>query len=45
MRLLTDPGLRRATKDSSSGLLRDHALLDPAYTATNESTTVSGYTP
>jgi hypothetical protein len=24
MRLPTDPGLRRATKDSSSGLLRDH---------------------
>jgi hypothetical protein len=25
-RLPTDPGLRRATKDSSSGLLRDHTL-------------------
>jgi hypothetical protein len=34
MRLPTDPGLRRATKDSSCGLLRDHVLLDPAYTAT-----------
>jgi hypothetical protein len=45
MRLLTDLGLRRATKDSSSGLLRDHAFLDPAYTATNGSTAVSGCTP
>jgi hypothetical protein len=26
MRLLTDLGLRRATKDSSSSLLRDHVL-------------------
>jgi hypothetical protein len=40
-----DLGLLRATKDSSSGLLRDHVLLDPAYTATNGSTVVSGYTP
>jgi hypothetical protein len=45
MQLLTDPGLRRVTKDSSSGLLRDHVLLDPAYMATNGSTAVSGYTP
>jgi hypothetical protein len=45
MRLLTDPGLRRAIKDSSSDLLRDHVLLDPAYTATNGSTAVSGSTP
>jgi hypothetical protein len=45
MWLLTDLGLRRATKDSSSGLLRDHILLDSAYTATNGSTAVSGYTP
>jgi hypothetical protein len=45
MRLLTDLGLRRAIKDSSSGLLRDHVLLDPAYTATNGSTVVSGGTP
>jgi hypothetical protein len=44
-RLLTDLGLLRATKDSSSGLLRDHVLLDPAYTATNGSTTVSGNAP
>jgi hypothetical protein len=44
-RLLTDLGLLRASKDSSSGLLRDHVLLDLAYTATNGSTTVSGYTP
>jgi hypothetical protein len=43
--ILTDPGLLRATKDSSSGLLRDHVLLDPAYTATNGSTAVSGYAP
>jgi hypothetical protein len=43
-RLLTDLGLLRASKDSSSGLLRDHVLLDLAYTATNGSTTVSGYT-
>jgi hypothetical protein len=34
-RLLTDLGLLRATKDSGSGLLKDHVLLDPAYTATN----------
>jgi hypothetical protein len=45
MRLPTDPGLRRATNDSSSGLLRDHVPLDPAYTATYGSTTVSGYSP
>jgi hypothetical protein len=44
-RLLTDLGLLRATKDSSSGLLRDHVLLDPAYTATNGSTAISGYAP
>jgi hypothetical protein len=44
-RLLTDLGLLRATKDSSSGLLRDHVLLDPAYMATNGSTAVSGCTP
>jgi hypothetical protein len=44
-RLLTDLGLRRAAKDSSSVLLRDHVLLDPAYTATNGSTAVSGHTP
>jgi hypothetical protein len=44
-RLLTDLGLRRVTKDSSSGLLKDHVLLDPAYMATNGSTTVSGCTP
>jgi hypothetical protein len=44
-RLPTDPGLRRATKDSSSGLLRDHVLQDPAYTATYGSTAVSGYSP
>jgi hypothetical protein len=43
--LRTDLGLLRATKDSSSGLLRDHVLLDPAYTATNGSTAVSGYAP
>jgi hypothetical protein len=43
--LRTDFGLLRATKDSSSGLLRDHVLLDPAYTATNGSTAVSGYAP
>jgi hypothetical protein len=43
--LLTDLGLLRATKDSSSGLSRDHVLLDPAYMATNGSTTVSGYMP
>jgi hypothetical protein len=43
--LLTDLGLLRASKDSSSGLLRDHVLLYPAYTATNESTAVSGYAP
>jgi hypothetical protein len=43
MRLPTDPELRQATKDSSSGLLRDHVLLDPAYTATNGSTVVSDY--
>jgi hypothetical protein len=45
MWLPTDPGLRRATKDSSNGLLRDHVLLDPAYTATYGSTAVSGYRP
>jgi hypothetical protein len=45
MRLPTDPGLRRATKDSSSGLLTDHVLLYPAYMATYGSTAVSGYTP
>jgi hypothetical protein len=44
-RLLTDLGLLRATKDSSSSLLRDHVLLDPAYTATNGSTAISGYAP
>jgi hypothetical protein len=44
-RLLTDLGLLRATNDSSSGLLRDHVLLDPAYTATNGTTAVSGYAP
>jgi hypothetical protein len=44
-RLLTGLGLLRATKDSSSGLLKDHVLLDPAYTATNGSTAVSGYVP
>jgi hypothetical protein len=44
-RLLTDLALLRATKDSSSGLLKDHVPLDPAYTATNGSTTVSGYAP
>jgi hypothetical protein len=44
-RLLTDLGLQRATKDSSSGLLRDQVLLDPAHAATNGSTAVSGYTP
>jgi hypothetical protein len=43
--LLTDHGLLRATKDSRSGLLRDHVLLDPAYTATNGSTAVSDYGP
>jgi hypothetical protein len=32
-------------KDSSSGLLRDHVLLDPAYTATYVSIVVSGYSP
>jgi hypothetical protein len=32
-------------KDSSSGLSRDHVLLDPAYTATNGSTAISGYAP
>jgi hypothetical protein len=42
-RLLMDLGLLRALKDSNSGLLRDHVLLDPAYTATNRSTAVSGY--
>jgi hypothetical protein len=45
LRLLTDLGLLRATKDSGSGLLRDHVLLNPVYTATNRSTAVSGYTP
>jgi hypothetical protein len=45
MRLVTDPGLRRATKDSSSSLLRDHVLINPAYMATNGSTVVNGYTP
>jgi hypothetical protein len=45
MRLPTDPGLQQATKDSSSGLLRDHVPLDPAYTATYGSTAVSGYSP
>jgi hypothetical protein len=44
-RLLTDLGLPRATKDSSSGLLRDQVLLDPAHVATNGSTAVSGSTP
>jgi hypothetical protein len=44
-RLLTDLGLLRAIKDSSSGLLRDRVLLDPAYTATNGSSAVSGYVP
>jgi hypothetical protein len=44
-RLPTDPGLRRATKDSSSGLLRDHVLQDPAYMATYGSTAVRGYSP
>jgi hypothetical protein len=44
-RLLTDLGLLRASKDSSSGLLKDHVLLDSAYTATNGSTVVSGYAP
>jgi hypothetical protein len=43
MRLLTDLGLRRATKDSSSGLPRDQILLDPAHAATNGSTAVSGW--
>jgi hypothetical protein len=33
MRLPKDPGLRRETKDSSSGPLKDHVLLDPAYTS------------
>jgi hypothetical protein len=32
-------------KDSSSGLSRDHVLLDPVYTATNRSTAVSGHAP
>jgi hypothetical protein len=44
-RLLTDLGLFRETKDSSSGLLKDHVLLDPAYTATHGFTTVSGFVP
>jgi hypothetical protein len=44
-RLLTGPRLQRATKDSSSGLLRDQVLLDPAHAATNGSTAVSGCTP
>jgi hypothetical protein len=44
-RLLTDLGLFRATKDSSSDLLKDHVPLDPAYTATKGSTAVSGYAP
>jgi hypothetical protein len=39
-RLLTDLGLLRATKDSNSGQLKDHILLDPAYTATNGLLTV-----
>jgi hypothetical protein len=43
--LLTDLGLLRAIEDSSSSLLKDHVLLDPAYTATNGSTTVSDYAP
>jgi hypothetical protein len=43
--LLTNLGLLRATKDSSSGLLKDHVLLDPAYAATNGSTAVNGYAP
>jgi hypothetical protein len=49
--LLQDPvstatyGSRAAQsiKDSSSSLSRDHVLLDPAYTATNGSTAVSGH--
>jgi hypothetical protein len=44
-RRLTDLRLLKATKDSSSGLLKDHVLLDPTYTATNGSTAVSGYAP
>jgi hypothetical protein len=44
-RLLTDLGLLRVTKDSSSVLLKDHVLLDPAYTATNRSAVVCGYAP
>jgi hypothetical protein len=44
-RLLTDLGLLRVTRDSGSGLLKDHVLLDLAYTATNGSTAVSGYAP
>jgi hypothetical protein len=42
-RLLTDLGLLRASKDSSSSLSRDHVLLDPAYTTTNGSIAVSGH--
>jgi hypothetical protein len=44
-RLLTDLGLLKASKDSNSGLLRDHVLLDLVYTATNGSTVVGGYAP
>jgi hypothetical protein len=43
--LLKDLGLLKATKDSSSGLLKDHVLLDSAYTATNGSTAIRGYAP
>jgi hypothetical protein len=35
----------QSIKDSSSGLSRDHVLLDPAYTATNGSTAVCGHAP
>jgi hypothetical protein len=35
----------QSVKDSSSGLSKDHVLLDPAYTATNGSTVVSGQAP
>jgi hypothetical protein len=51
--LLQDPALTatnrsrtvQGVKDSSSGLSRDHVLLDPTYIATNGSTVVSGHAP
>jgi hypothetical protein len=42
-RLLTDLGLFRASRTLAAVYKRDHVLLDPAYTATNGSTAVSGH--